>query len=194
MAKTVQKVGKSETLTIRLDPKTRFILEYVSKLKGQTITTVVERAIVSAATEEKLRDYEFGGELSWHDFWDVTDGVRALRMAERKEFYPTYEEEKRLHFCKEHWPFFWASRDRKTFLNHYVEVLWPRIDEFIQMHEDERVKDYFASGKAMRAALSDAKLRAPEWPIVEKKPVISVPPKNETSGFQKAIDDDDIPF
>ncbi len=193
MAKASQKAGKSETLTIRLDPKTRFILEYVSKLKGQTITTVVERAIVSAASDEKLNDYEYGGDLSWHDFWDVSDGVRALRMAARKEFYPTYEEDKRLTFCREHWPFFWSSKERKVFLNYYVDVLWPRIDEFVQMHEDQKATDYFAAGKAMRAALSDAKLKAPQWPLPEKKhdpkPIVEQKP-----GFPALDDDDDIPF
>lgn len=181
------KAGKSETLTIRLDPKTRFILEYVSRLKGQTITTVVERAIVKAADEETVTDYSSGIPDTWRAFWDVSDGVRALQLAARREFFPTYEEERRLAFCKEHWAFFWANRERSRFLNHYVDVLWPRIDEFVQMHEDMKASDYFAAAKAMQEALRNAKLKAPEWPIQEKK---LEPPKK---AYQKP-DDDEIPF
>ncbi|RWN91711.1 hypothetical protein [Mesorhizobium sp.] len=185
MAKEAKRGGKTETLTIRLDPKTRFILEYLSRLKGQNITTVVERAIMTAASHETVRDPKFPEEPdSWQRFWDVSDGCRALRMAERPEFSPTYEEERRLAFAKEHWPFFYASQQKETFLTFYVDVLWPRIDEFIQIHDDQKADDYFAAGKAMQGALRAAKLSAPEWPI-HAKPKPSGPPRDL---------DDEIPF
>src|SRR5690554_1708912 len=103
-----QKAKKSESLTIRLDPKTRFILEYLSRLKGQSITTVVERAITSAADREPIQlpnpfDEDIPAEFGWQHFWHVSEGIRALRIAETRQFYPEYEEEKRLAFCKEHW-------------------------------------------------------------------------------------------
>lgn len=186
MAKNTQKTNKTESLTIRLDPKTRFILEFVSKLKGQTITTVVERAIVNSASGETLRDFKNGGDLTWHDFWDISDGVRALQLAARSEFFPSFEEEKRLAFCKEHWPFFWSSKERKTFLNYYVDVLWPNIDAYVQIHDDTKATDYFAAGKAMRDALSAAKLKAPEWPRPAE-------PLSVRAHLSKTSDDD-IPF
>jgi hypothetical protein len=155
------KAGKSETLTIRLDPKTRFVLEYLSRLKGQTITTVVERAIVNAASNESVQTE--GGYANWQYFWDVSDGVRALKMAENSAFFPTYEEEKRLAFAREHWPFFYQTIARDQFVNHYIDVLWPRIDEFVQMHEDMRARNYFAAGEAMAKALSTANLEPPKW-------------------------------
>lgn len=171
------KAKKSETLTIRLDPKTRFILEYLSRLRGQSITTVVERAIVDAASQQMVHDPAYPNQPdSWQQFWDVSDGCRALKMAERPAFYPTYEEDRRLAFAKEHWPFFWDSPARTRFLNHYVDVLWPRIDEFVQMHEDNKANDYFAAGKAMQEALRAAKLKAPHWPVLD------------------TIGDDEIPF
>lgn len=171
MAKEPNRGGKTESLTIRLDPKTRFVLEYLSRLKGQTITTVVERAIVSAASLETVADPSYPGlPDGWQQFWDVSDGCRALRMAERPEFFPTYEEDRRLAFAKEHWPFFWSTSERSRFLNHYVDILWPRIDEFVQIHEDNRSKNYFAAGQAMQDAIRDAKLRAPDWPHQRKPP------------------------
>ncbi|MBX8826890.1 hypothetical protein [Ochrobactrum sp. SFR4] len=184
MAKEATRTGKTETLTIRLDPKSRFILDYLSRLKGQTITTLVERSIMIAADQERLQDYELGGTLTWNDFWDVSDGVRALKITDRREFFPTYEEEKRLNFCKEHWPFFWSTKDRTVFLNHYIDILWPNIDEYVQIHENHKANDYFGAGKAMQEALSKAKLKAPEWPVK---------PKAELQ--KKARDfDDGIPF
>lgn len=187
------KTRKSETLTIRLDPKTRFILEYLSRLKGQSITTVVERAIVKAADEETVPDYGTGIPDGWKYFWDVSEGVRSLKMSSRTEFFPTYEEERRLAFCKEHWPFFWASQERVRFFNYYVDVLWPRIDEFVQIHEDQRANDYFAAGKAMQEALKAAKLKAPDWPVKPTPPKKNDFGQGENKGFSRDLDDD-IPF
>ncbi|HEY9058230.1 MAG TPA: hypothetical protein VIN77_13850 [Aurantimonas sp.] len=182
------KSRKSETLTIRLDPKTRFILEYLSRLKGQSITTVVERAIVAAASQEFVSDPRYPDEPdSWQRFWDVSEGCRALRMSERPDFFPTYEEDRRLAFAKEHWPFFWSNKDRTGFLHYYVDVLWPRIDEFVQMHEDQKASDYFAASKAMQNALKAAKLQAPDWPLPNKK--VEAPKSADSRDL-----DDEIPF
>ena len=189
MAKEPSRGGKTETLTIRLDPKTRFILEYLSRLKGQTITTVVERAIVGAASQETVPDPNYPNQADgWQNFWDVSDGVRALRMAARPEFYPSYEEERRLAFAREHWPFFYQSEEKNRFINHYTDVLWPRIDEFLQLHDDKKSKDYFAAGEAMRGALSGAKLKAPDWPPQPQK----AKPKPH-GGVARDLDDE-IPF
>ena len=165
MARDTAKTGKSETLTIRLDPKTRFVLEYVSRLKGQTITTVVERAIVNAASSEGVPDFEFGGQLSWQAFWDVSDGARAIKIARRSEFFPSFEEERRTAFCEEHWPFFFLSADKKQFRYPLLNVLWPRIDEYVDIHEKTKSGgEYWAAGKAMQRALSEARIKPPKWP------------------------------
>lgn len=163
MARETRK-RKSETLTIRLDPKTRFILEFLSRLKGQSITTVVERAIVKAADDETLVDHDDNIYLGWKDLWDVSEGVRALKIAARPELFPTYEEEKRLAFCREHWPFFWVTSSLKEFQTQYVDVLWPRIDEYIQIHEEQKTTNFYAAGTAMKEALQIAKLDPPNWP------------------------------
>lgn len=112
----------------------------------------------------------FMSSCNWQYFWDVSDGVRALKMARTPSFFPTYEEERRLAFAKEHWPFFFHSHACDTFINHYIDVLWPRIDEFVQLHEDMKAKNYFAAGEAMAKALSNANLEAPKWVDAVGKP------------------------
>ncbi|MDW9908843.1 hypothetical protein [Sinorhizobium meliloti] len=189
MAKSNVRAGKTEMLTIRLDPKTRFLLDYVARLNGQTITTVVERAIRTAATNNSIpQQGQYDPDITWEDLWDVSEGVRKLKMAAIPELYPTYEEEQRLTFAREHWPFFYSSQKAEKFITPYVDVLWPRIDEFVQMHEEGRVRDYFAAGAAMQQALKEANLRAPNWPIEEKPE-----PKREPGNFSRDLDDD-IPF
>ncbi|MBX5148463.1 hypothetical protein [Rhizobium lentis] len=191
MARTPAKGGKTEMLNIRLDPKTRFILEYMSRLRGQTITTVVERAIIAAASGTPIvRGDDYGGEeITWQDLWDVSEGVRALNISKVPELYPVYEEERRLAFVRSHWPFFFTGENKRTYLNHYVDVLWPRIDEFIQIHEDMKHSDYYAAGNAMVEALKAAKLQPPKWPVEPARPT------SEKGGSKFSRDlDDDIPF
>lgn len=190
MAKDTTRGGRTETLTIRLDPKTRFVLEYVSRLKGQTITTVVERAIVAAAEQETLADENNGGRLDWRNFWNVSDGARALNLARRAEFFPTFEEERRLAFCEEHWPFFFINEHRRIVRPSYMNILWPRIDEYISIHDNIKVGgEYWAAGRAMQEALGKADLKAPDWPT-------KAPDKSPRTPLIKPSSDldDDIPF
>lgn len=191
MARKPAPPTKSETLSIRLDPKTRFVLEYLSRLKGQTITTVVERAIVAAAEQETLKDQVNGWDLNWKDFWDVSDGVRALNITRRREFFPTFEEERRLAFCEEHWPFFFHN-DRKVAVRlSFMNILWPRIDEFIAIHEETKTGGgYWAAGEAMQDALRNAGLKPPSWPVPQPQKQDAKP----QSAYQKKLDDGEIPF
>ena len=184
--------GKSETLTIRLDPKTRFMLDFVSRLRGQTVTTVVERAIAAAADNATIPRYNSYGNdeepSTWRDYWDVSEGVRALQIAGEKELHPDYEEERRLAFAKKHAVFFFALPEKlQGFRVGFIDILWPRIDEFVEIDERERSTDYFAAGKAMSKALHDAGLKAPDWPP-------RVKPKPSAPAFEPGGMDDDIPF
>ena len=95
MTKAPTRGGKTETLTIRLDPKTRFILEFVSRVKGQQLTTVIERAISEAADKVTVPDFarnhtkEDGSYFfGWRDVWRVNEGERALLMAGHRELFP----------------------------------------------------------------------------------------------------------
>lgn len=190
---------KSETLTIRLDPKTRFMLEFISRLRGQTITTVVERAISDAADQASIVDE--GNERTWRSFWHISDGVRALRLAQNQSLYPTYEEEQLLNFAMNHKPFFmikgfdeWVPDEK------YADILWPKINEYLGTWLRTRANDHWAAGKMMRDDIEAAGVKAPVWPPVDP----TAKKKEEASSFGRAGPatrpgssshlDDDIPF
>lgn len=165
MARDTTRAGKGDSLTIRLDAKTRFILEYLSRLRGQTITTIVERSLMAAAEAAKIEDPAgYGQVLSWDDFWDVSEGVRALRMAQHRELFPQYEEERKLAFVRRHWPFFAFDPHLKTFNNLYVDLFWPQIDNLVQLQEDQRDKNSNAAAEVMMDVLKKAKYELPTWP------------------------------
>ncbi len=185
MATEPRRNAKSESLTIRLDPKTRFVLEFMSRLRGQTITTVVERAIYDAA--DNIRN--FGSDTpDWQQLWDISEGVRTIRVAKDKRLYPTYEEDQLVGFIDVHWEFFYTSMKHDTPRRGSVDILWPNIKEYLEEWNTSRNKDYFGVGKKMAKALSQAGVKAPDWPRGTPQPA-PLPAKTMTDEI-----DDDIPF
>lgn len=183
MAAATKKTAKSESLTIRLDPKTRFMLEFVSRLRGQTITTVVERAISEAANRATVDQPDnYGEPLTWRDFWSVYEGERALKIADEPLLHPTYEEERRLAFTRRFWPFFYHDRKATIVREDFLDVLWLHIDYLIESHEEMKHENINAGPEIMASLLEEAKLVPPRWP-----------PASERGGLSRQIDDD-IPF
>jgi hypothetical protein len=189
-ADMTKKPIKSESMSIRVDPKVRFVLEFISRLKGQSITTVVERAIHDAGRAATIsRDH--GLDEDWTDFWAVSDGVRALAIAREPALFPSYEEEKRLHFVREHWPFFYLNSKKDEYDLVRLDNLWPKIDHYIEKHDSTRSSDYFAAGKEMNADLKAAGLPQPMWPQASDKNLNH--PKPEVKKPERDLDDE-IPF
>jgi hypothetical protein len=200
MAAEPKRPAKSEVLSMRMDPKTRFLVDVLAKHRGQSISTVVERAILEAADNAVIGDPN--EHKTWRDYWHISEGVRALQIAADKNLYPTYEEECLIIFARIHWPFFYTSSDCKIIKAWNVDIIWPRIDYFLDVWEETKSSNYFATGRLMQRALSDAGLAAPEWPIkaAEKAaPAPKAPPSKGGDGPSwdepKGGDlDDEIPF
>lgn len=201
MAADAKRSGKTEVLSMRMDPKTRFLLDVLTRLRGQSISTVVERVILEAADNASFGP---GGEFNWRRLWHVSEGVRYLNMISYKDLYPSYEDEYKLDFTRTHWPFFYTTRECKVCKDFLVGILWPRLDEFVELWTRTKSSDYFAAGKAMQKAILDANVQPPDWP-----PQTPAPPKSQTlppasPQLQKAPSwdapqgsgdlDDEIPF
>lgn len=165
--------AKTETLSLRLDPKTRFILELLSKIKGQNITVVVERAIrdVAGNTAITAQTDDFGNETSrttWLDYWDPDDGVRQLKLLAVAGYPTNFEEDELRSFTLTHWMFFYLDEKGTKVRRGYVEILWPNIAEYMARWREKKSEDYWAAGEAMQRALSGARVEPPEWPYKAK--------------------------
>ena len=200
MTKEQKRAAKTEVLSMRMDPKTRFVIDVIAKVRGQSISTVVERAIQEAADRLTIGNSDERGPI-WRDYWDVIDGVRALKVSRDQRLFPTFEEEYRLEFTKKHWPFFYQTSRCEIYRDGLIEILWPKIDEFLEIWDKTKANDYFAAGKAMRKAINDAGVVPPDWPPkkVDKPAVPEVAgggkPKPVWEPPTSADDlDDEIPF
>lgn len=182
------KRAKTETLSLRLDPKTKFMLDFVSRVQGQSITTVVERAVKDAAKKIDI-SAEFESTKTWIDFWNPSEGIRTLNLIRDPEYPTNYEEDEILAFANAHWEFFFTDLKNKTPREGYVDVLWPKMAEYQAIWAERKQSNYWAAGEAMKADLKKAGLSAPEWP----RPSKNSPPKN--TGPKESFDlDDEIPF
>lgn len=169
MALERRKAPKTETLTIRLDPKTRFALEFVARLKGQSITTVVERAIKKTADDTNVGD-AFDG-ANWSNFWDPNDGIRTILMAMDAGTFPSFDDEEKLDFVKSHWPFFASQPNLLNLRRESFEILWPSIDELLAEWRQRKGTDRMFVGEVMQKSLMSAKASfIPAWPIPQKAP------------------------
>ena len=176
MAASIKR-AKTETVTLRLDPKTRFMLEFMSRVQARSITAVVEQAIREAAANVSVRSNS-DDERTWSHFWDASEGSRTLQLISDANYPTNYEEDELLAFAHAHWEFFYISDSFKTPRKSYVDTLWPKIDDYLALWRDQRQADYWAAGRAMSRDLAAARLAGPEWPR-----------------GTKAIDlDDEIPF
>ena len=165
MASDKPRGAKTQNLSLRLDPKTRFVLDFVARIKGQSITTVVERAIMESASQVGLGVKSLEGgrtvpEQTWSDFWDPSEGVRTLKLL-RNRYYPkTYDEDDLLAFSTVHWQFFYKKPNAKEPRRDFVQVLWPKIESYLEIWQEKRSEDYWAAGKAMKADLLAARVVA----------------------------------
>ena len=192
MAVSKSKRMKTETLSLRLDPKTRFILEFISRIRGQSITVVVERAIKEAADAVVIGPAtDFGGndahQASWSDFWDADEGIRTLRLLANSHYITTYEEDEIRRFTLDHHEFFYDDRAGQSVRRTYIGLLWSKMEQYIEVWQSTRNEDYWAAGKQMAEDLRKAGLSAPAWPRpATKKPAPS-------ANFNRELDDE-VPF
>jgi hypothetical protein len=175
--------SKTETLSLRLDPKTKFSLEFVARVNGQTLTTIVERAIRASCDQVGIAVNDFET-ANWQRFWDPEEGVRTLKLLACVGYQSTYDEDDLRNFTKAHWEFFYRTQDASIPQRGFVEVLWPRIGTYRQIWHEQRESDYWAAGRTMATDLTNAKLQPPDWP---RK--VSPPEPKKTDDL-----DDEIPF
>jgi hypothetical protein len=154
---------KSETLSLRLDPKIKFILEFVARINGQTLTTVVERAIRKSCNEVTIASFR-ESQVNWQYFWDPDEGVRTLKLLACEDYPSTYDEDDLRRFTQGHWEFFYTGVDLQVPHRPFLQILWPKIEDYRRIWREHRESDYWAAGKAMAADISAARIKAPTWP------------------------------
>ena len=183
--------AKTQTLSLRLDPKSRFVLEFVAKLRRQSITTVVEQAINAMARSEHIEPWDKKSK-TWTDFWDVNEGVRSMLMLAESAMPSSYDDDELRDFIEVHIEFFSPTNELGNPDRLNLEVLWPRIDELLEHWRENKRSDLWSTGHVMATRLSEASVEPPEWPRPGKTPP-KPRQKRPGSDFTQELDDE-MPF
>lgn len=164
------KRSKTETLSLRLDPKTKFMLDFVSRLQGQSITTVVERAIRDKAVKVTV-DADYQEESRhWNYYWHHNEGIRTIKLISDPNYPTNYDEDELLGFIKAHNIFFVSNYNERVFeYNHdykieYIDVLWPNMAQYVSAWRDQKHINYWIAGQMMCADIISAQIEPPKWP------------------------------
>lgn len=174
------KLSRSETVTVRLDPKLRYLAELAARRQRRTVSSYIEWAI-----EDSLKHFslDLNGSQSMADeaeaLWDVDEADRFARLAFRHPDLMTHEEQVLWKLVRENgwlWRGSYSNADR--------EWSWD-VDERSLIFE--RLREHW--GIFCRVAEGSAPTKElPTW--VKVKPKDASPPPS--SGFDEM--DDDIPF
>jgi len=176
------KLARSETVTVRLDPKLRYLAELAALKQRRTVSSFIEWAIEDTLSRECIQESAYANDRGT-TFLDVASKMRddddADRFAKLALNYPdllTHEEQKRWKLIREN-GYLWQGRYDKV----SGEWSWTVQETSLIF---ERLRDHWAifiavaQGDAERSSL-------PTW--AKKKAAPTTP-----SGFDDTTDD--IPF
>ncbi len=103
--------ARSETLAIRLDPRTRYMLELAGRVQHRTLSSVVEWMI-----NNSLKDIPIDEEKSLAavqaDLWDIDESDRLIKLAFSNYSLLSFDEQKIWKVIREHGYFWKGSYDR----------------------------------------------------------------------------------
>jgi len=159
------KLNRTEIVTIRLDPRLRYLTELAARKQRRTVSSFIEWAIEQMLNEVMLQeDYSGGGSTTVSvreeasRLWDVDEPDRLVRLA---TFYPdllTHEEQvlwKLIQTCGD----LWLSEGEKSSRQELPEQ--PQLDlDSLRTHWDVLKK--VASGEEDASILPSSRPQEPE--------------------------------
>lgn len=185
------KLNRSETVTIRLDPKLRYLTELAARKQRRTVSSFIEWAIERAIDSVVLREhdnYGRGTEESLGDraeeLWDTDEPDRLAKLGLLYPELLTHDEQVLWKLIKEHGPLWLGKQDKDGYWKWEIKedsLVLPRLRELWDTLKQ------VATGEADKSALpkwTERKSTLPTAKPTAKKEEIDIPP----------LDDDDIPF
>lgn len=194
MIKEIKRGARTESLSLRIDPKTKFVLEFMVRATGLRLTDLIEKAIKDYADKTRVGMEQFEEGKNWLTFWHPEEGVRMIKLLFDPDVQTTYEEDELKDFIELHREFFYDTIGGTVSPTvAFVQVLWPEIDRYLSDWRDNKSKDRWATGRAMLVSIKAAGMLGPTWPRGATTP--SPPPSRRTAASAKLPSmDDEIPF
>jgi predicted transcriptional regulator len=99
------KLSRSETVTVRLDPKLRYLAELAARKQRRTLSSYIEWAIEDSLSRTALQE-DMNGQVTTladetSNLWDVDEADRFAKLALRYPHLLTHEEQVRWKLIRE---------------------------------------------------------------------------------------------
>jgi hypothetical protein len=111
-----------------------------------------------------------------------------MKMLADNRIPSTYEDDERRTFIQQHIEFFSETNEINEPDRINVEILWPKLDDYLATWRDTKHTDPYKTGRDMAADLDAAGISPPEWPREGKSP-----PPSKRHSFSRELDDE-VPF
>jgi hypothetical protein len=171
------KLIRSETVTVRLDAKLRYLAELAARKQRRTVSSFIEWTIEETLKSIYLSDYEGDDAVSLaqeaNELWDVDEPDRLVKLALRRPAMLTHEEQIIWKLIKEN-GFFWRGNYNTG------EWAW-KIQE--SSFKFERLREHWVTFRAVARGEID-KIMLPKW--AKQKPT--------ATGESRPDLDDEIPY
>lgn len=92
MGKPGAKLNRSETVTVRLDPKLRYLAELAARRQRRTVSSFIECAVATAITTVSINNMSTVADLSTK-LWDVDEDARFVKLATQFPELLNYDEQ-----------------------------------------------------------------------------------------------------
>jgi hypothetical protein len=153
------KLSRSETVTVRLDPKLRYLAELAARKHRRTLSSFIEWAI-----EESLTRIRLGGDSDLYStvsaeaelLWDVDEADRFAKLALRHPHMLTHEEQVVWKLVREN-GFLWKGNYND---DESGEWTWSEQETDLLF---ERLREHLSKFKAVARGEAD-KSQLPNWP------------------------------
>ena len=167
------KLFRSETVTVRLDPKLRYLSELAARKHRRTVSSYVEWAVEESLQRVNLRDESGDGLQDYNravsigamadSLWDVDEADRLAKLAMQFPELLTHEEQLVWKLVKENGALWTGSYDK--FSNEWAWHVRPESLVYARLREHWATFNSVARGEADRSTL-------PKWVKTKPNPKI----------------------
>jgi hypothetical protein len=181
------KLSRSETVTVRLDPKLRYLAELAARLHRRTLSSYIEWSIKGALDSEVLlrtedREDTLGDQAE--NLWDVDDADRFAKLALRYPNLLTHEEQVCWKLIRENGSL-WRGRHHRF----HGEWTWEVSEGSLIF---PRLREHWAAFCAVAAGSSPPSI-LPRWQETETKTHQQSATETPADSDLEDIDDE-LPF
>lgn len=166
--------NKVSRLALAIDDKTKFQLEFASRVSGLPTAKFIEQAVKKAVSElslsevtetEENLDEEYSSEISltrnWSSYWDNEEGVSMVTLltCELMKNYTTAKDDKIASFIFSHWNYFGPDEKLQGLSRSHCNMIWPHIDNLVEEWNKNKAKDGNCGIKMLNKILVNTDLK-----------------------------------